>query len=297
MNIDVTFRKTINTFNVNVKGCNNIHEDVFIVPFESNNRSWCLRIAPKRWSIELGHKGTTTASYEITVTHNLKRLLTFKIPLAKFTTNFRNLNNTNSYVYPEDCQLVTPLAKPMQNFENLQIVVRIELYHPMEQTFRGPIEPFAKGSELGVHIADLSLSNSWTDVSIVGANGEAILAHKLILCARSSVFKAMFSNGMKESLSDVVNIPDIDTAVLRDMLMYVYTDRCPQETLQKHAEPLLAAACKYQLKGLESICAVYLSTVITVENATKIFHLADALNSEQLKSFAEKFLRDQRLTI
>jgi speckle-type POZ protein len=166
----------------------------------------------------------------------------------------------------------------------------------MEQTLRGPIEPFAEGScELNANIAGLSLSNSLTDVSLVGSNGEALSAHKLILCARSPVFKAMFSNGMKESLSEVVTIPDFDTAVLRDMLVYVYTDRCPQETLEMHAEPLLAAACKYQLKGLESICAVYLSTVITVENAAKIFHLSDALHSEQLKSFSEKFLRDQHL--
>ena len=136
-------------------------------------------------------------------------------------------------------QLVLPYANSGIKTESLRIEVRIESYHPMEQTFRGPIEPFAEGCELNANIAGLSLSNSLTDVSLVGSNGEALSAHKVILCARSPVFQAMFSNGMKESLSEVVTIPDIDTAVLRDMLVYVYTDRCPQETLEMHAEPLL----------------------------------------------------------
>ena len=309
MSVEVNFRKSNDTFNVNINGCSNsvLPGSYFETePVQCFQKDWRLRISPDTWKIELGccNSSTATASYEIIVRYSGRILIALKIPSKHFTGSGvlsafqrRDLTECKSYFYPDHLHSVHRSLKSMRHYENLQIVVRIVLYHPIEQTLRGPLESFAEKSKLTEHIADLSLSNDWTDVSIVGADGEVISAHKLILCARSSVFKAMFSNGMEETLSNVVSIPDMDTAVLRDMLTYVYTDRCPKETLEEHAEPLLAAACKYQLKGLESICAVYLSTIISTDNAAKIFHLSDALNSEQLKSFADKFLRDHRIAI
>lgn len=81
----------------------------------------------------------------------------------------------------------------------------------------------------------------FTDV-ILAANGQEFKAHKAILAARSSVFRAMFEHEMEEKKQNRVDINDMEQDVLREMLLYIYSDKAPQ--LEKMADDLLAAADK-----------------------------------------------------
>jgi len=74
-------------------------------------------------------------------------------------------------------------------------------------------------------------------------SGESFAAHKVILAARSPVFKAEFFGGMEERSSDSVEIKDMDAAVFRSMLHFIYTDMAPElEAAATMAQHLLAAA-------------------------------------------------------
>lgn len=106
-------------------------------------------------------------------------------------------------------------------------------------------------------------------------------AHKAILAARSPVFAKMFSHSMRESETSKVDLPDIEPAVLKELLTYIYTNECPE--LKRHAPSLLYSAEKYELNHLKALCEQRLSFDLQIENAAKMLLLADACRAEQLK--------------
>jgi hypothetical protein len=74
-----------------------------------------------------------------------------------------------------------------------------------------------------------------------------VSAHKLILCARSPVFEAMFAGGFVESNNEVV-IVDADPEPFKEMLRYGLQDRC---ILIKHSHkliPTFASSFLFNLK-------------------------------------------------
>lgn len=84
-----------------------------------------------------------------------------------------------------------------------------------------------------------------------GEKQESIHAHKCILAARSDVFKAMFFSGFLEHQSRVVEVPDIDPMVMKEVLHHIYTDILPDKTIMAdYAKPILLTALKYQLPHL-----------------------------------------------
>ncbi|TPP56080.1 Speckle-type POZ protein [Fasciola gigantica] len=124
------------------------------------------------------------------------------------------------------------------------------------------------------------------------SNGGFILrqfeAHKAILAARSPVFAAMFEHGMEESRANRVEITDMEPDTLAEVLRYIYTGQVIG--LDKLAHDLLAAADKYQLERLKTMCEEALVESLTVENACDILGLADTHNAEQLKAHTLEFI-------
>lgn len=77
-------------------------------------------------------------------------------------------------------------------------------------------------------------------------------AHKIILEARSPVFRALLNSPMREGQDGRVEIEDMKAAVFRVMLHYVYTDSLPEEHDGANldvamAQHLLVAADRYEL--------------------------------------------------
>ncbi len=61
----------------------------------------------------------------------------------------------------------------------------------------------------------------YADVKLV-VEGRDIQAHKAILCARSSHFRAMFTLGMREATTNVIEVGDISYEVFATILRYLY---------------------------------------------------------------------------
>jgi len=117
-------------------------------------------------------------------------------------------------------------------------------------------------------------------------DGETIPAHKNVLCARSSVFKSMFTCGMKESSGVVVNINDVEIAILKEMLRFLYCGKVDEIILQERTIELMCIADKYDISGLRDKCANVLQQKMTRNNAPSILSAADLYHANALKQHA-----------
>ncbi|XP_064540349.1 speckle-type POZ protein-like [Drosophila montana] len=148
-----------------------------------------------------------------------------------------------------------------------------------------PVLESKLADDLGALLEEETLS----DVTIVTGDGQKIKAHRLILSARSPVFMAMFKHPSKENELGCITIPDFNYNVIREMLRFIYTDQKPN--MADIIEELLAAADKYCLDRLKAMCADFLLSSLSAENAAKLLKLADLYNMEYLKSRAVEFIK------
>jgi speckle-type POZ protein len=101
---------------------------------------------------------------------------------------------------------------------------------------------------------------------------------------------------MKEKSSRHVKIKDMEAAVFKAMLHFVYTDMVPElgdqqlETVTVMAQHLLAAADRYGLDKLKLICERKLTGGISVGTAAMTLALAEQHNCSVLKAKCLEFI-------
>lgn len=73
--------------------------------------------------------------------------------------------------------------------------------------------------------------SSTADVTLVTSDGQEVMAHKVILMARSAHFKAIFSSKieMVESKTNRIELDNISAPVLAEILFFIYTGTCSPE--------------------------------------------------------------------
>ncbi|XP_061393747.1 speckle-type POZ protein-like [Musca vetustissima] len=125
------------------------------------------------------------------------------------------------------------------------------------------------------------------DVALVAQDRIEFKAHKVVLCARSDVFRAMFRNDLQEKKTGSITIDDMDSDVLKKLLNYIYTD---EEMPKEMAADLFVAANKYALVDLQKICEDILIEVMSDDTVADILLLGDRHSSERLKSKAVQFV-------
>jgi len=148
---------------------------------------------------------------------------------------------------------------------------------------------------LAEDIGSLFTEDQFADFTIQVDNAK-IKVHKCVLSARSPVFKAMLSHkGLAESNNDSVLIKDLDEETVRGMLHFIYSGHVPD--LQHIAFRLLAAADKYELKRLKSLCEHSLCGSLSTHNACDILVHSDLHSAEQLKSHCISFINQHATTV
>eukprot|EP00249_Psilotum_nudum_P017134 c26177_g5_i1 orf=211-1521(+) len=156
-------------------------------------------------------------------------------------------------------------------------------------------------SNLGQHFGGLLESGEKTDITFE-VDGESFAAHKLILAARSPVFKAQLFGPLRDRTSETLRVEDIEAPVFKAMLHFIYTDalpdtaeltglcssdNCKVDTLM--AQHLLAAADRYGLDRLRLLCEHNLCKDVTVETVATTLALAEQHHAVELKSVCLKF--------
>ncbi|XP_071143115.1 BTB/POZ domain-containing protein 6-like [Mytilus edulis] len=134
---------------------------------------------------------------------------------------------------------------------------------------------------LDEHLADIHFSFP-KEKSI-----QPVPAHKMILVAKSPVFKAMFCGDLAEKGS-TIKITDITAKTFRQMLKHVYTDKLFINADTVGA--LLHASQKYQLESLTNDCESYLRQNLSLHNACTILQQAADFALFELASSSHNFL-------
>ena len=127
-------------------------------------------------------------------------------------------------------------------------------------------------------------------------------AHRAILMARSSVFRAMLnSSGMSEAHGNQMTLAEelsIEPVVFAELLHFLYTDTCPQSLDGDDASPemaqhLLDAADKFDCPRLRSMCERHLGQNICVESVCDTYMLAQATHSSLLADRCKGFIAER----
>ncbi|KAG2730361.1 hypothetical protein I3843_01G282900 [Carya illinoinensis] len=152
-------------------------------------------------------------------------------------------------------------------------------------------------SDMGQGFKTLIESEVGCDV-VFQVGNEMFKAHKLILAARSPVFRAQFFGLVGNPNIDKVVIKDIDPFIFKAMLLFIYTDKLPDvEEIESTTtcsssvmvQHLLAAADLYNLDRLKVLCESELCKVINIDTVATILALAEQHHCPQLKAICLKF--------
>ena len=122
--------------------------------------------------------------------------------------------------------------------------------------------------ELSSDLLGLYDAGANADVPFVFPDGE-IKAHKLILTTRVPYFEKMFASGMKEALTNRVEVPDMEKETFDLFFRFIYGGQLPQDLkMPNDVESLLMFASKYDHLGLLNSCLQkleeYLSSLSSV---------------------------------
>ncbi|XP_051230365.1 BTB/POZ and MATH domain-containing protein 3-like [Lolium perenne] len=156
-------------------------------------------------------------------------------------------------------------------------------------------------SNLHQHLGDLLKSEDAADVTFqVGER--RFYAHRAVLAARSSVFKAGLLGAMKEnSAGSIIEIRDMEADVFKSLLNFIYTDSVPhalqiasnnRKSLRDvvMAGHLLVAADMYDIARLKLICEKKLCNHIDSDMVATTLTLAEQHGFHDLKDACLRFL-------
>ncbi|KAJ4906767.1 BTB/POZ and MATH domain-containing protein 3 [Raphanus sativus] len=154
-------------------------------------------------------------------------------------------------------------------------------------------------SDMRQGLKDLLDSEVGCDIAFQ-VGDETYKAHKLILAARSPVFRAQFYGPIGNNNVDTIVIEDIEPSIFKAMLSFIYTDVLPDlhkitgsasvSSLTNMIQHLLAAADLYDIERLKVLCEVFLCENLNVDNVATTLALAEQHHLVELKAFCLKFV-------
>ncbi|CAI0397389.1 unnamed protein product, partial [Linum tenue] len=154
-------------------------------------------------------------------------------------------------------------------------------------------------SDIGAHFGTLLETMEGSDVTFNVA-GEKFEAHKLVLAARSPIFRSKFFDCAEDS--EEIVITDLEPDVFKAILHFIYRDTLTEDVgntassssslcsiSESLTAKLLAAADRYGLDRLRLMCESHLCKDISVASVARILALADSYHATELKAVCLKF--------
>ncbi|GKV28390.1 hypothetical protein SLEP1_g37456 [Rubroshorea leprosula] len=153
-------------------------------------------------------------------------------------------------------------------------------------------------SDMGQGFKEMLDSEAGCDIAFQ-VGDETFKAHKLILAARSPVFRAQFFGLVGDPNMDTVAVKDIEPSIFKAMLLFIYTDKLPDVhevtgstsmcTSTNMIQHLLAVADLYNLDRLKLLCESKLCDELDADTVATTLALAEQHHCTQLKSICLKF--------
>lgn len=127
---------------------------------------------------------------------------------------------------------------------------------------------------LSKDFSELLTDGDFSDVTFVAEDRE-LKVHKLILMARSQVFRTMLSVDMKEKNENRVNIPNVSFEAVKEFLKFIYSAKA---NVSAHARDIFILAEMYEINDLKEICEAKLLAQVNKENALDTLFLTNLHN-------------------
>ncbi|XP_022138584.1 BTB/POZ and MATH domain-containing protein 2-like [Momordica charantia] len=157
----------------------------------------------------------------------------------------------------------------------------------------------APPSDIGQHFGNLLEGGKLTDVNFE-VDGETFAAHKLVLAARSPVFRAQLFGPLKDHNTECIKVEDMEAPVFKALLHFIYWDVLPdmQEIVGLNtkwastlmSQHLLAAADRYALDRLKLLCEAKLCEDVAINTVATTLALAEQHHCFQLKAVCLKVI-------
>ncbi|KAM0924549.1 hypothetical protein ACQ4PT_004543 [Festuca glaucescens] len=150
-------------------------------------------------------------------------------------------------------------------------------------------------SDMTEHVGRLLEEKEGFDVSF-SVGGETVEAHRFVFAMRSPVFKAELYGPMREARKGGrITIEDMQPAVFRALLHFIYTDSLPRKHLEgddntEMIRLLLVAADRYAMERLKLVCQSILCEHLKVDNVATTLALADQHSCGKLKDACLEFI-------
>ena len=183
----------------------------------------------------------------------------------KHSFTYNKVNPNSGYGFPKMYSHDQMLSKNILEEERLEILAVI--------TFKGKVkninmnieeERYKKCPEVTPVGEDLFRSfesQEFCDFDIV-CDDKLIKCHKVVLAARSPVFKAMLLHNMEESNQQKVEPKNFDFDTMNLVLKFMYKGSIESNLLDKHAESIFKAADYYEINDLKEACEDVLITKV-----------------------------------
>jgi len=134
----------------------------------------------------------------------------------------------------------------------------------------------------------LSLFNNseLSDITFILKNNEKLFAHRNILITRSSYFRSLFLNGMKESYQKEIEVKAWDPSIFIAIIRFIYTDQVlfTAETVVESIWGLFTASRYYGLERLQKLCQQFLiNEKLSLETVCLLWNTASELDAKEVQ--------------
>ena len=124
---------------------------------------------------------------------------------------------------------------------------------------------------------------------VLRVGGQEVFTHRAILAASSAYFLAMFTNDMKESEQEVIEMKDMNPEVLSSLIDFTYTGEITVTV--ENVQEVLSAASLLQVRQVQDICCNFLKQQLDAGNCLGIKNFAEANGCQQLSDIIDNFAR------
>ncbi|CAL4997611.1 unnamed protein product [Urochloa decumbens] len=152
-------------------------------------------------------------------------------------------------------------------------------------------------SDLSSNFRNLLETKEGADVTFM-VGGEAFPAHRIVLAARSAVFKAELFGPVGADDRDHITVEEMQPVIFKALLHFIYADTFPRAIMndfcgddaREFTKHLLVAADRYAMGRLKLICENFLCRNLDVETVAVTLSLADQHNCTKLKDACIEYM-------
>nr|XP_029512203.1 kelch-like protein 40b [Oncorhynchus nerka] len=122
---------------------------------------------------------------------------------------------------------------------------------------------------------------------VLKIKGKEFPCHRLVLCACSSFFRALFLSDLEEEKKREVVLEDVEPGVMGLILKYLYTSTI--NVTEQNVQDIFSVANMFQIPSIFTVCVSFLQKKLSLSNCLAIFRLGLMLDCPRLAVSARNY--------